>query len=401
MSYPTKKLGEVCEFQNGLWTGKKPPYKKVAVLRNTNFKNGNGTLNYDDVAEIDVEEKQFATRILNTGDIILERSGGGPDQPVGRVVFFDKVGGKYSFSNFTTRIRSKKERINSKYLWRFLDYFYRTGGTEPMQKKTTGIRNLTFSEYKQIEIPLPPLPEQKKIVKKIEELFGKIDEAQKLREEAQTDATALIPAALHQIFEKGKQKGWKMETLTESCRVVADGTHDTPKYYNSGIPLITSKNLLPDGLSFGNIKFISKEDHNAISNRSGVDKGDILLAMIGTIGNATLVETNDIFSIKNVGLLKPNEKKVLGRYLYYYLDNSRLLSLIETGGTTQKFISLGSIRKIKVVFPPVSEQKKIVAYLDSLSEKAKVLQGLQVQTAEDMKALKQSILHKAFEGELC
>lgn len=399
-SYPTKKLGEIVDFQNGLWTGKRPPFIKVPVLRNTNFKNGNGTLNFDDVAEIEVESRQLETRYLSPGDIILERSGGGPDQPVGRVVYFDQENNKYSYSNFTTRIRIRDKRADNKYIWRYLDYFYRIGGTEAMQKKTTGIRNLTFSEYKQIEIPLPPLPIQKKIVKKIEELFGKINKAQKIREEALKDAEALVPAALHQVFEKRKKRGWLKESLTEACRVVTDGTHDTPQYHENGIPLVTSKNLLSSGLSFGNVKYISEKDHLEISKRSGVNKGDILIAMIGTIGNVTIIDTDRIFSIKNVGLLKPNENKVIGKYLFYYLQNSRLLNLVGTGGTTQKFISLGSIRNIQILYPPLPEQKKIVAYLDSLSEKARKLQDLQKQTAEDLKALKQSILDKAFKEEL-
>ena len=164
--WPTKKLAEVCEFQNGLWTGKKPPYKRVCVLRNTNFKNNDGSLNYDDVAEIEVEEKQLEKRLLQPNDIILERSGGGPTQPVGRVVFFDKAG-EYSFSNFTSRLRVfDTNELMPKFLHWFLMLQYISGKTENLQKQTTGIRNLIFAEYKEIEIPLPPLEEQKRIVKR-------------------------------------------------------------------------------------------------------------------------------------------------------------------------------------------------------------------------------------------
>lgn len=219
-NWPIKKLGEVCDFQSGLWTGKKSPFTVVKVIRNTNFKNNDGTLNFNDVAEIKVEKKQLQNRLLQKGDIILERSGGGPTQPVGRVVYFEDNNEKYSFSNFTTRIRiNDSKKVNSRYLWFFLNFFYISGKTEHMQKKTTGIRNLTFSEYKKIEIPLPLISEQKRIVKRVEELFDKINEAEKLREESKEDATTLIPATLHKIFQEGKEKGWEEKEIKEICEI--------------------------------------------------------------------------------------------------------------------------------------------------------------------------------------
>ncbi|MFH1713459.1 MAG: restriction endonuclease subunit S, partial [Candidatus Jacksonbacteria bacterium] len=129
ISCSTKKLGEICDFQNGLWKGKKPPFKKVAVLRNTNFRNG-GYLDLSNVAEIKVEKKQLINRLLQKGDLILERSGGGPTQPVGRVVYFN-ADREFSFSNFTTRIRIKNPKKNdSEYLWRYLNHLYISGVTE-------------------------------------------------------------------------------------------------------------------------------------------------------------------------------------------------------------------------------------------------------------------------------
>ncbi|HYT42230.1 MAG TPA: N-6 DNA methylase, partial [Methylomirabilota bacterium] len=110
--WPMVDIREVCEFKNGLWKGKNPPYEKVKILRNTNFTK-DGRLNFDDVAEHDVEINQLETRIMEYGDIILEKSGGGPSQPVGRVALFTltQTDGKYSYSNFTSRIRVTDERI--------------------------------------------------------------------------------------------------------------------------------------------------------------------------------------------------------------------------------------------------------------------------------------------------
>ena len=148
--WPSKPLEELCEFKNGLWKGKKPPYVNVGVIRNTNF-TSEGYLDDSDIAYHDVEAKQFEMRRLIPGDIILEKSGGGPKQAVGRVIIFDKEEGDFSFSNFTSYIRIKDcKRLDPYYLHKVLYYYYASGATETMQKRSTGIRNLIFRLFRQI-----------------------------------------------------------------------------------------------------------------------------------------------------------------------------------------------------------------------------------------------------------
>ncbi len=198
--WPMKKLGEICNFQNGLWKGKKPPFKVVKVLRNTNFLNS-GHLDLTNVAEIKVEERQLASRLLQRGDLILERSGGGPTQPVGRVVYFDTAG-EYSFSNFTTRIRvNNSSQVDPIYLWRYLNYLYISGQTEKLQKQTTGIRNLIFSEYKDLQISLPLVSKQKQIVIYLDSLFEKVEKLKKLQEETAEKLTQLRQSILDKAFK--------------------------------------------------------------------------------------------------------------------------------------------------------------------------------------------------------
>ncbi|MCX8472609.1 MAG: restriction endonuclease subunit S, partial [Sediminibacterium sp.] len=109
-NWEIKKLGEVCVFSNGLWIGKKPPFQKVGVIRNTNFTK-DCQLDESNIVFLDVEQSQFSKRKLKYGDIILEKSGGGPKQPVGRVVIFNKTEGDFSFSNFTSVIRIKEHKV--------------------------------------------------------------------------------------------------------------------------------------------------------------------------------------------------------------------------------------------------------------------------------------------------
>ena len=170
-----KKLGDVTTSINGLWTGKKPPFITIAVIRNTNFTK-DCKLDTSDIAYIDVELKQYARRKLQCGDIIIEKSGGSDKQPVGRPILFNIEEGEYSFSNFTSTLRvNDKTATIPEFIHRYLAHIYMRGDTAAMQSKTTGIRNLDFNLYKSINIPIPSIEEQKRIVAELDCLSGVIE----------------------------------------------------------------------------------------------------------------------------------------------------------------------------------------------------------------------------------
>lgn len=165
-------------------------------------------------------------------------------------------------------------------------------------------------------------------------------------------------------------RGWEVKKLGEVCDV-RDGTHDSPKYVKNGIPLLTSKNIINGKLDFSNINFITEQDFININKRSKVDKGDILMAMIGTIGNPIIVNTEEQFAIKNVALFKFYENKSFNKFVYYVLASNYYAKQINKTikGGTQKFFALGDIRNAIIPVPPLEEQKKIAEIL-SLWDKA-------------------------------
>lgn len=147
---------------------------------------------------------------------------------------------------------------------------------------------------------------------------------------------------------------------------VRDGTHDTPKYVVSGIPLVTSKNLNNGKLDFSNIKYISEEDHKQISLRSGVDVGDILFAMIGSIGNPVLIKENSNFSIKNIGLFKKYISDTSMEYVYYMLLKLQDDMRKKASGGVQSFVSLSFLRDYLIPIPPLNEQKRIIQKIEEV-----------------------------------
>ena len=171
------KLIDICDIESGLWKGKKSPLIKVKVIRNTNFETG-GKLNFDDIAEIEVEKNQFKKKQLKFGDIILEKSGGGEKTPVGRVCIFEKKDTNFSHSNFTSVLRVKDKNLcNYLFLYHYLNWLFLSGRTEQMQTYSTGIRNLKLVKYQQIEIPLPKLSKQIEIASKLNSSIEKIDKS--------------------------------------------------------------------------------------------------------------------------------------------------------------------------------------------------------------------------------
>ena len=155
---------------NGLWKTDDPDSIDVSVIRSTEFSDY-GTICFDKLEPMPVKISQYKTRKLFLSDIIVERSGGGPDQPVGRVCYFEQSEGEYSFSNFTSCIRVIDfDVILPKYLFYFLEYYWEMGGTDRIQNQTTGIRNLDYELYKMIKVPMLSIEGQKQAISVIDQI---------------------------------------------------------------------------------------------------------------------------------------------------------------------------------------------------------------------------------------
>ena len=152
--------------------------------------------------------------------------------------------------------------------------------------------------------------------------------------------------------------GWSWARLG-TCLDVRDGTHDTPRYVSEGVPLVTSKNLSNGRIDLTTAKLISKEDSQAINQRSKVDSGDIMYAMIGSIGNPVLYQGTDEFSIKNMALFKCVPDGMYMVYVYWFLVLAQEDMKKAASGGVQAFVSLGYLRNYLIPIPPIAEQKRI------------------------------------------
>jgi len=190
------------------------------------------------------------------------------------------------------------------------------------------------------------------------------------------------------------KQGWESKKLGDVYDV-RDGTHDSPKYQDSGFPLVTSKNLKDGSITLDKIKYISKIDYLNINKRSKVDIGDILFAMIGTIGNPVVVMKEPDFAIKNVALFKVPEEQS-SAFLKYYLEFVTEAMKGDAKGSTQKFVGLGYLRGFEIRLPELQEQKQIVAKLDSSFEAIDKAKANAAKNLENTKELFQSKLNDIF-----
>ena len=339
------------------------------------------------------EMKRFE---LHENDIIMSCSG-----TMGKVAIVPNNIQKGIINQALLKI-SPSNKLDSKFLENymksvtFLNYLN-------AEVKGVAIKNVaSVKDLKQIPILLPPLTEQQAIVEKLDFAFDAIEKARANTEKNIENAKELFQSKLNEIFsQKGEgNKKWVFKKLSDIFDV-RDGTHDSPKYQESGFALVTSKNLKKGKITLDKIKFICEKDYININKRSNVSKGDILFAMIGTIGNPVVIMEEPDFAIKNVALIKSN-KENNSYFFSYYLDLEMVIKKMqdESKGTTQRFVSLGYMRNFEVPCPKIEIQNKIVKQIDLLSEQTNLLQEKYKQKLANLEELKKSILEKAFKGEL-
>jgi type I restriction enzyme S subunit len=251
-------------------------------------------------------------------------------------------------------------------------------------------------------IPLPALAEQRRVVARIDELVGQIQEARELRAQAITQATFLTLIAAGQEYDGAAQTS-QLQRLEDLCFQITDGTHYTPQYVESGTPFLSVKDISGGHICFDDVRYITADEHATLTKRCKPMPGDILLTKIGTTGLAKVIDVERGFSIfVSLALLKPNPDVLDPYFAEYMLNSTRLRerSAQGTRGVGNQNLVLKFIREFPLPVPDLKEQRSIVAELDALRAQVESLKRVQVETAAELDALLPAILDRAFKGEL-
>lgn len=257
---------------------------------------------------------------------------------------------------------------------------------------TVTIPSLTKANLLKIEIDLPDIDKQKKIVDKLDSIAKLIQ----LQKKQIDQMNALIKSRFIETFGDPfiNPMQWKKKLLGDVCDV-RDGTHDSPKYYDKGYPLVTSKNVTDGKIDLTQCSYISKDDYIKINERSKVDIGDIIMPMIGTVGRPVIVNIEPNFAIKNVALIKFNNKSDIDNiYVKTLLESDYFdrFVLNKVRGGTQKFIALSDIRKLEIPLPMIDKQQKFREFVKEVNK----LNSINQKTIDKTQLLFDSLMQKYF-----
>jgi type I restriction enzyme S subunit len=268
---------------------------------------------------------------------------------------------------------------------------------------TTNRVRLQEDRFLKLTIPLPAIPEQRRIVTRIEDLAAKINEARTLRQRTAEEAEALSHSGVEAVFRKLRDRVGT-ETLGDVCHTIKDGDHNTPNFSDEGVRFIFVGNVSSARLHFEDSKRVSPDYFKTLKPQRLPEQGDILYSAVGaTLGIPAVVDTDEPFCFqRHVAILKPNRRLVKSQFIWHMLRSQTVFEKAwsSTTGSAQPTVPLRAIRELPIPVPPLPEQRRIVEELDASQARLDSLQKLHAETAAELDALLPSILDKAFKGEL-
>lgn len=301
------------------------------------------------------------------------------------------------FWNVDTAYALSPKDVDAKYLF----YFCRSFDFGTLNCGTT-IPSLTTTIVKDVQMPLAPLAEQKRIVAKIDAAFEKIDRLKANAERNLANAKELFQSALNEAMRP--KPGWVEKRLNEIFNFI-DYRGKTPTKLTSGIPLITAKNIRMGYLDYSCRDYISQEEFETRQSRGVARRGDILFTTEAPLGFVAMADLDTFSTGQRVITFQQypdRTEKIENRFYYFYLQARAFqdeIRRLATGATAQG-IKASRLKEIKVALPPIDDQRSLVSVLDRMMKGAIKLQSNYTRLIADCAEMRQAVLKEAFEGRL-
>ena len=390
MKFNTVKLGEYLYIKGRIgWKG----LKKKEYLDKSDFRIINGEsltengIDWNKAGYISKERYDESPEImLQPDDILISKDG-----TIGKIGYIDSLNTPTTVASGIFVIRNQKpEIINTRFIYHFFcSKYFKNFIT--MRTEGSVIPHLYQKDFVDLDFPLPELSVQDKIVGILDAICNKIDLNKSINENLEQQISSIYA----NLCENKSWNSCELGSLIE----VRDGTHDSPKPQSDGYLLVTSKHLLPYGVDRITPNRIAEKDFKKINERSLVEPGDVLMSMIGTIGLISFVADQTIdYAIKNVALFKTSKTPELAYYFLTFLKSKKTQQYIEMclAGSTQKYMSLGALRKMPIPDPAVET-------LESFNKIVRPMYQTIILNTQENNAfaeLRDSLLPKLISGDL-
>ncbi|MHB9096730.1 MAG: restriction endonuclease subunit S [Syntrophales bacterium] len=402
--WQTRPLGELCEFQRGLTYAKtdEVEFSDNVVLRATNINLATNLLDFSELKYISDKVVVPDSKKVKADSLMICTASGSKSH-LGKVAYIDDDYG-YAFGGFMGLI-TPKNGILPKYLFHLM--------TSEAYKDFIGalsdganINNLKFDDLKKFLLPHPPLPEQQRIVGILDEAFDGIATAKANAEKNLQNARALFESHLQSVFTQ-RGEGWVEKPLGEMCERITKGS--SPKWQGiayvdkPGILFVTSESVGEYQILMEHPKYV-EDKFNAKDKKSILKPGDVLTNIVGaSIGRTAVFNLDDLANINQAVCLIRCEPSMLNNFFLTYLLNSPVFKQVlhdNEVDNARANLSLGFFSQLPVPTPPITKQIEIVTKLDAFREETQRLESIYQQKLSALEALKKSLLHQAFSGQL-
>lgn len=367
-----KKLGEVCDIING----RNQKAVECADGQYPIYGSGGNVMGY------------ASDYLCEAGTTIIGRKGS-----INNPIYIDT-----KFWNVDTAFGiSSKPMMSSKFVY----YFCKSFDFSKLNKGTT-LPSLVKKDLLLIDIPVPPLSEQQRIVSLLDAEFAKIDALKANAEKNLQNAKDLFQAASDLCFnDKHRYPIMTMGKVCDFVRGPFGGSLKKSCFVEEGYPVYEQQNAIYSKFTFR--YFVNENKYNEM-RRFSVHSGDIIMSCSGTIGKVALVPIDAPVGIINQALLKLSTKStILPNYLKMYMESmtfNKQISEHSQGAAIKNVASVAVLKELSIPVPTMEEQNTIVARLEDLNEKCKTLQANYEKTLSLCDDLKQALLRKAFNGEI-
>ena len=376
-------------------------------------------INIDNLTQRKIKSSKIINRLINVNSLLIEKSGGGEKQNVGRVAIPSQIEFPAICSNFMEKLDFDR-KVSTRFFNYLFHSLYNQNLNNPYVQQTTGIQNINSTYYLYTRVAYPSTSEQTSIANYLDQATAKIDSVISLKQQQLVKLEQYRKSKIHECVTKGlnpkapmKDSGiewiglvpehWKVEKLKYLTSLIIDGTHFTPNYLDNedGIPFFRVTDIQTDEIEYSRLKKISQEEYIELNRRCNPEKGDLLLSKNGTIGITKVVTWDYPFSLfVSLCLIKPLEKLNVN-YLDYLFKCGFFEQQISDSSkaTTVTNLHLEMIKDFSLLKPPIIEQSEIVAHLDSFLESFKLEKSIIEQQILKLQQYRKSLIHECVTGK--